>query len=411
MTDTNATPDAGLFSGLRVIDAATWIAGPAAATVMSDFGAEVIKLEPPTGDPLRHLAASNPMLAGGEHNHFWVLDSRNKRSLALDLKQEEAREVLDELVRSADVFITNFRSGLAARLGLDWERLQGLNPRLIYGQVTGYGDSGPGADQPGYDTTAWWSRTGLADWVRRPGTAPALSAPGMGDHATAMSLYGAICSALWARERTGRGRRVSTSLFANGIWSNGMLASMRLCGAELPERVPDMEVSNALAVQYETADGRWLQLTLLNEEREWPRLLEALNAEQLAQDPRFHDTEARRANAPALHTLLANAFLRLSGQQARTLLEAAGIPAAMLTTVDDLPEDAQALAADIITPVAEPRPGGWAHTVNSPIWIDGYAKRPAGYAPDLGEHSDQILAELGIDAERAAALRERGVIR
>lgn len=408
--DPNNQDDRALFEGLRVIDAATWIAGPAAATVMSDFGAEVIKLEPPTGDPLRHLAASSPMLAGGEHNHFWVLDSRNKRSLALDLKHPESREVLDELVRSADVFVTNFRSGLAARLGLDWERLQELNPRLIYGQVTGYGDSGPGADQPGYDTTAWWSRTGLADWVRRPGTAPALSAPGMGDHATAMSLFGAICSALWAREKTGRGRRVSTSLFANGIWSNGMLTSMKLCGADLPERNPDMAVSNALAVQYETADGRWLQLTLLNEDREWPRLLEALNAEHLADDARFSTTEARRDNAPILHGLLLEAFQRLSSQQAKTLLEAAGIPAAMLTTIDDLSEDPQALAADIVTPVAEPRPGGWEQTVNSPIWIEGYPKRRASYAPDLGQHSDEILQELGFDTDQCARLRANGAI-
>lgn len=409
--ESTQTDDANLFSGLRVIDAATWIAGPAAATVMSDFGAEVIKIEPPTGDPLRHLAASNPLLAAGEHNHFWVLDSRNKRSLALDLKHPDSREILDELIRSADVFITNFRSGLAARLGLDWERLRVVNPRLIYGQVTGYGDSGPGADQPGYDTTAWWSRTGLADWVRRPGTPPALSAPGMGDHATAMSLFGAISAALWARERTGEGRRVSTSLFANGIWSNGMLTSMKLCGADLPERRQALAVSNALGMQYETADSRWLQLTLLNEDREWPRLLAALKAEHLADDPRFCTTADRREHAPALHGLLVEAFQRFSAQQAKTMLEAAGIPAAMLTAIDDLPEDAQALAADIVTAVAEPRPGGWAQTVNSPIWIDGFPKRPATYAPDLGEHSDEILRELGIDGERLARLREQGVIR
>lgn len=403
--------DNNLFSGLRVIDAATWIAGPAAATVMSDFGAEVIKLEPPTGDPLRHLVASNPNLGGGDHNHFWVLDGRNKRSLALDLKHADSRPVLDELVRSADVFITNFRSGLAARLGLDWERLREINPRLIYGQVTGYGDRGPGADQPGYDTTAWWSRTGLADWVRRPGTPPAMSAPGMGDHATAMSLFAAISAALFARQQSGTGRRVSTSLFANGIWSNSMLASMRLCGAELPERTVDTAITNALAIQYETADGRWLQLTLLNEEREWPRLLEALSAENLADDPRFATVEARKENAPALHDVLMGAFHRLTAKQARTLLEAAGIPAAMLTTVDDIPEDPQALAADIITPVAEPRAGGWEQTINSPIWIDGYDKRLPEYAPAIGEHSDVILDELGFNAESRERLRAAGAYR
>ncbi|MCC5886946.1 MAG: CoA transferase, partial [Gammaproteobacteria bacterium] len=181
--------------------------------------------------------------------------------------------------------------------------------------------------------------------------------------------------------------------------------------ADLPERRQALAVSNALGMQYETADSRWLQLTLLNEDREWPRLLAALKAEHLADDPRFCTTADRREHAPALHGLLVEAFQRFSAQQAKTMLEAAGIPAAMLTAIDDLPEDAQALAADIVTAVAEPRPGGWAQTVNSPIWIAGFPKQPASYAPDLGEHSDEILQELGIDGERLARLREQGVIR
>ena len=398
-----------LLAGLRVIDAGTWVAGPAAATVMADFGASVIKLESLEGDPLR-LLGEGPNALPCEHNYFWVLDGRNKRSLAIDLKQPTARPVLDALVMEADVLITNFRPALAERLGLDWPRLRALNPGLVYGQVSGYGDVGPEADVPGYDTTAWWSRTGLADFVRRPGMPPAASAPGMGDHATAMSLYGAIMTALWERERSGHGRRVTTSLLANGVWSNGMLASLHLCGAKPPARTADTAVANALATQYETADGRWLQLTLLNEAREWPRLTAALGAEYLAEDPRFATLEDRRARAPELHEELTVCFHRLNSQRVRTLLDAAGIPAALLTTLEDLPSDAQALAADVLTPVAEPRPG-WEHTVASPLWIEGASKRAPGYAARLGEHTDEILAELGFDAAARATLHAAGAVK
>ncbi|MDZ7826646.1 MAG: CoA transferase [Gammaproteobacteria bacterium] len=213
--------------------------------------------KPLDGDPLRHLAGA-PGTPECDHDYFWALDGRSKRSVALDLKSESARPVIDALVARADVLVTNYRPAIAERLGLDWARLKQLNPRLVYAQITGYGDTGPEADRPGYDTTAWWSRSGLADHVRNPGTRPAMSAPGMGDHATAMSLYGGIMTALWARERTGEGRRVTTSLFANGLWSNGMMASMALCGAEIPQRDPEAAIANALAVQYETADQRWL---------------------------------------------------------------------------------------------------------------------------------------------------------
>lgn len=399
--------DAHLLEGLRVVDAGSYIAAPAAATVMSDFGAEVIKLEPLDGDPLRKLVAT-PGAPPCDHNFFWAMDGRNKRSLALDMKAPESRAVIDALVARADVLVTNYRPDVAARLGLDWPRLQALNPRLIYGHVTGYGDTGPEADRPGFDTTAWWSRTGLADQVRAIGVRPATSAPGMGDHATAMSLFGGIMTALWARERTGRGRRVTTSLFANGLWSNSSMASLALCGGEMPVRDPLAALPNALTAQYECADGRWLQLTLLNEAREWPLLLAALDLDALAADARFASHEARREHSGALHETLAARFATLNGADARARLGAAGIPAAALTTLADLPTDAQAIAADILTPVAEPTPG-WERTVNSPLWIEGARKRAPVYAADIGHHTRDILEELGFDEAARAALVSAGV--
>jgi formyl-CoA transferase len=229
----------GIFEGLKVLDCASFIAAPAAATVLSDFGAKVIKIEPPgSGDPYRNL----PNLPGyphSEHNFAWLLESRNKRSLALDLSKAEGQAVLRRLVAEADVFITNFPPAVRARLGMTHAELAPLNSRLIYASFTGYGEKGEEANKPGFDSNAYWARSGLMDLVRADtATTPARSVAGMGDHPCAMALYGAIVTALYKRERTGKGSHVSSNLMANGVWANGVLAQARLCGAKFSERRP-----------------------------------------------------------------------------------------------------------------------------------------------------------------------------
>jgi crotonobetainyl-CoA:carnitine CoA-transferase CaiB-like acyl-CoA transferase len=199
-----------IFDGIKVIDCASFIAGPAAATVMSDFGAEVVKIEPPgMGDPYRRRAV--PVPGRPAINPGFVLDSRNKKSIALDLRAEAGREVLHRLVREADVFITNYPPPVRQRLRITYDDLAPLNERLIYASFTGYGESGPEANKPGFDATAWWARTGLMHLVRAGEEAtPARSLPGMGDHPSAMGTYGAIVTALYQRERTGKGNYVSS---------------------------------------------------------------------------------------------------------------------------------------------------------------------------------------------------------
>jgi formyl-CoA transferase len=263
----------GIFEGLKVLDCASFIAAPAAATVLSDFGAEVIKIEPPgAGDPYRNL----PNLPGyprSEHNFAWLLESRNKRSLALDLSKPEGQAVLHRLARDADVFITNFPPEVRGRLGISWTELAPLNPRLIYASFTGYGEKGEEANKPGFDSNAYWARSGLMDLVRADeSTTPARSVAGMGDHPCAMALYGAIVTALYRRERTGKGSHVRSNLMANGVWANGVLAQARLCGAKFSERRSREHALKAVTNHYKCRDGRWLILSLLNEERQWPAL-------------------------------------------------------------------------------------------------------------------------------------------
>ena len=209
-----------LLDGLRVIDSASFIAGPVATTILADLGADVIKLEPPDGDPYRHRTGG-PGVPDSPYNYRWIVDNRTKRGLALDLRRAEGRAVLHRLVRAADVFVTNTPLDSRARLGIRWEDLAPLNTRLIYASITAYGERGEEAPRSGFDSTALWARTGLMDLVRpSPDSPPSRSLPGMGDHPTGVSLFAAIMSALYRREKTGTGTMVSTSLMANGLWWN-----------------------------------------------------------------------------------------------------------------------------------------------------------------------------------------------
>ncbi len=289
----------GIFAGLRVIDCASFIAAPAAATLLSDFGADVIKIEPPGGgDSYRNLGAL-PGLPDSDCDCAWMLTGRNKRSLALDLKAADGRDVLYRLVREADIFITNLPLPARRRLQIAAEDLTPLNKRLIYASLTAYGETGAEAEKSGFNSTAWWARSGLMDIVRSDHTAPpARSAPGMGDHPSAMALYGAIVTALYRRERTGQGGVVHSSLLANGIWANGFFIQAKLVDARFHPRRPRAESPNAMTNLYHTRDGRWFMLAMLNEERQFRPFAAALGRPDLPDDPRFATIPARRAMPP-----------------------------------------------------------------------------------------------------------------
>src|SRR5215467_634674 len=220
-----------IFSGLKVVDFSTYVAAPGAAVMLSDFGADVIKVEPPNGDPWRagHKIPPQPL---GDEPYQWHLNNRNKRSITLDLKSPSAQQVLQELVTWADVVIVNTPHPARKKLKLAYEDVKQWNPRVIYADVTGYGDKGPDADLPGFDFTAYWARTGLLSLTRDAGAPPTLPVAGSGDHGTAVSLYSAIVTGLYRRERTGKGSYVTTSLLAGGIWACGVSIQAALCDAQ-----------------------------------------------------------------------------------------------------------------------------------------------------------------------------------
>jgi len=396
-----------LLEGIRVIDAASFIAGPVATTVMADFGADVIKVEPPGGDTYRIRNTGYPP---SPYNFPWIVDNRTKRAIAIDLRTEDGQRVLHRLVRDADVFVTNLPLDARPRLRVGWDDLAPLNPRLIYASVTAYGEHGEEAARPGFDSTALWARTALMDLMRpSPDSPPTRSLPGMGDHPTGMSLFGAIMAALYQRERTGRGTSVATSLMANGLWWNAIQVQGILCGARTTVRPPREESVSALANLYRCRDGRWFLLSLTADERRWEPLAQALGRADLLADPRFATPATRRQHAPALIAILDEVFGKRDWAEWRVILESTGAAFGVVGTLDDIAGDPQMRASGALVPIDDPRAGA-ALTVNSPIAIEGQDKVPPRLAPGIGEHTVAVLREAGFDATEIERLLAAGAV-
>ncbi len=397
---------APLLDGIRVVDLATYIAAPAAATVLADFGADVIKIEPPDGgDPYRGIHARGGM-PKTDLDYCWGLDARSKRSLALDIRDARGHAVLSRLIGGADVVLVNYPAKTRRRLKVTADDLTPLNPRLIYASLTGYGETGPEVDKPGFDTTAYWARAGILTCLGKDGV-PSHSLPGLGDHPTAIALVAAIMGALYRRERTGKGGVVSTSLAANGLWANSILAQSALIGAA-PYSVPRRDrAANALLQSYRTRDGRWFMMALVREERLWPGFLRAIERPDLAEDPRFRTVADRQAHVRELMAILEEVFATRDWAEWQPRLDAEDLTVSLVSTLEDLPGDGQLAAAGVIVDSDDPR---MPRTISSPLWIDGAPKRKPQAAPSIGEHSAEVLGEIGLSPAEIDGLRDAGVI-
>ncbi|HEY2485851.1 MAG TPA: CaiB/BaiF CoA-transferase family protein [Candidatus Binataceae bacterium] len=400
-------PDAGALAGLKVIDCATYVAGPAAATILSDFGADVVKIErPPDGDLWRTFS-SVPGYPSTDFHYTWLLTSRNKRSIVLDLTKTAGRAALLKLVAGADVFVTNFQPSLLAKFQLTWEDLQPVNPRLIYALITGYGEKGEDADAPAYDGLAYWARSGLMTSVTGADGSPAGARPAIGDHPTAATLFGAIMLGLYNRERCGKGSKVSTSLMAAGAWANSVDIQAKLCAARFPERKPGARPMNPLIAAYPSSDQHAMIIALLDPEREYARLCEALGEPDLATSPLFATAQARRENAAELHAILMSQFESKPLGHWREKFRLHDIKWSPLPTLDEAVRDPQMRECGAI--VSCEYPGhGVVETVNSPIFVAESEKQKPRVPPEYGAHTRAILKEAGYSAAEIDRLIQSG---
>lgn len=382
---------AGPVEGVKVVELGVWVAGPAAGGILADWGADVIKIEPPTGDPARMFGRMLGCDMG--LNPPFEMDNRSKRSVVLDLGTDAGRATAFELLAGADVFLTNVRPGALQRLGLDFESVSATNPRLVYGLITGYGENGPDADRAAFDVAAFWSRAGVAHLLTRPGETPPFQRGGMGDHSAGMTMAAAVCAALLARERTGAGQLVTTSLYRQGAYTVSFDLNTYLMSGQ-PIAIGQREsMDNPCMNNYAAQDGRRFWIVGLEPERHWPALCRAVGRPEWRDDPRFADARSRAANSAALIVALDEIFAtRPLDEWARIFAGEPDFFWSPVNTLEDVVADEQFHAAGGIVDV----PDGDAAVpmVATPADFHGTPWAPRSAAPELGQHTEEVLADL-----------------
>jgi crotonobetainyl-CoA:carnitine CoA-transferase CaiB-like acyl-CoA transferase len=393
-----------IFSGLKVVDLANFIAGPAAATILSDFGADVIKVEPPEGEPWRQGHKIPPQPHSDEPYPF-ELANRNKRGVALNLKAASAQQVLERLAKWADVFIVNTPHAARQKLKLEYDDVAQWNPRLIYADLTGFGEKGPDAALPGFDLTAFWARSGLLYMTRDAGSPPTWPVAGSGDNATAVAIYSAIVTALYRRERTGKGSYVTTSLLAAGVWSAGVSIQAALCGASFYGLHDRTHPANAGLNTYRSSDGTWFVVVATPDKV--PAVLKALGREDILTDHRFSDPAQLAQNRPQLTAMLDEIFASQPMSHWYEVFNGVHVPFGAVREPQEVVNDPQLRANDIVVPL-EGAGEKMTSTISSPIQVHGVTKVAARRAPGIGEHNDEVLKELGFTSDEIADLRASG---
>jgi crotonobetainyl-CoA:carnitine CoA-transferase CaiB-like acyl-CoA transferase len=398
-----------LFSDLKVLDVATVIAAPVAAMMLADFGASVIKVERPgEGDMLRTIR-DVPHASEETADYMWQMDSRNKRGLALDLKSAEGMEILRKLVAQCDVFITNHPYSVRDSLGLTYDDLKPLNPRMIYASLTAYGETGEERARKGFDQLAYWARSGLMELMRGEGAKPVQGLSGMGDHPTGVALYAGIVTALLQRQKTGEGGMVHTSLLANGLWSNAAITQGVVAGGDAARFRENRKSPPSMMRVYQCSDGRWLQLNMVRNAELIGQLLQAMGASQLLSEERFSTPQRLWQNRNELGDEIESLLLARTSAEWMAVFDSTALPVNLVATIEDKATDEAALRNRMITRPNDPEMG-IPMLINHPIKVTSVPQVEPRRPPELGEHSAEILQELGYDAGQIADLTSKGVI-
>ncbi|MDB5480176.1 MAG: CoA transferase [Caulobacteraceae bacterium] len=392
-----------LLEGLKVVELATWIAGPGCAMIMADWGAEVIKVESPVGDPTRAFLLDPEDVTGSP---IFAMENRGKRAIVLDTGSGAGREALIRLLHDADVFVTNVRPGALRRARLDHESLKDELPRLIYASVSGYGLEGEGAHIPGFDMTAFWNRSGAAYATNPPGLEPLPCRPAFGDHVTAMATLSGVLAAVHERTRTGRGRLVEASLIRVGAYALAWDLSVRLRYGEAVTAQPREDRPSALAGYFRTADDRWFFIVVRGPAC-FPAIMQVIARPELADEPRFTPPITDLEVVRELRAIVEDAYGRMTLAEIGERLTRHDVAWAPLMTLDEVVNDPLAHAAGCFTQTPNGRGGAFAAPA-TPIRFGGLEPPPPRPAPRLGEHTRQILAEAGYRPEAIEAMLAAG---
>jgi crotonobetainyl-CoA:carnitine CoA-transferase CaiB-like acyl-CoA transferase len=396
------------MQGLKVIEYATYIAAPGCGMMLADWGADVIKVEPPGGDPIRKFFDS--IGTESARNPVFEMDNRGKRSIVLDTAQEAGKAALKRLAREADVFITNVRPAGLARAGLDYESIAAQNPRLVYASVTGYGLTGPDADRPGFDITAFWARSGMATLIAPKGTDPFIIRTAMGDHITSMATAAGVLAALVERGRTGKGRLVEASLLRAANYALASDMAIAHAFGRVASTRPRSDAVQPLANFFRSADGKWFVMNPRQGEADWKSVCRAIKREDMADDERFARTKARRQNGPALVAAIDEAFSAMPMGEIAARLDAEQLAWAPAQTALEAANDPQLRAAGGVVDI--PGADGASHKApGAPLRFPGAEDGPKGPAPRCGEHTRAVLLDAGYDAREIAEMFASGAAR
>ncbi len=398
-----------MLEGIRVVEYATYMAAPGAGCILRDWGADVVKIEPPGGDPIRLFFRT--IGTDIQDNPVFDFDNRGKQSVIVNTGTPEGQQILRELVAEADVFLTNVRPGGLARSGLDYDSIRQVNPKLVYCSLSGYGLEGPDADRPGFDIASFWSRTGVASLTIPKGQEPFPLRTAFGDHTTSIAAAAGICAALVEAQRTGKGRLVEASLFRTGLYAMGSDLAIQLFFGRVASTKGRHEQNVPISNFYQTKDGKWFCIVARQGETDWAPLCRVINRPDLATDPRFNNAKGRRANNAEVVDILDAGFGAYDMAELAARLDAESIAWAPVQTLAEVAADPQAHAAGAIvqTPSAKGDGSTYASPA-SPVRFPGADDGPKGPSPAPGQHTRDILAGLGRSAEEIEALYKSGIV-
>jgi len=399
----------GILEGVKVIDMGHFVAIPSAAAVLADWGADVIKVEPLSGEPQRGIRALGALtFNGGQLSWRAELHNRNKKGLAVDLKKASGRDILYQLVKRSDVFMSNYEVSSLKRLELDYASLSRVNSKIIYAILTAFGRVGPDKDERGFDFIASWARSGVQYLLGEEGRPPPMQRPGLMDRVAGTHVVAGVVAALLYREKTGKGQELEFSLYHSAVWSLAADVQATLLGIKVPKH-EHSKAMNPLVNTYCTKDGQWLQLAMLQSDLQWSGFCRAIDRPKLENDPKFNNIEVREQNNEELVSILDDVFISENMVEWEKRLREHGCIYGRVRTLEDVATDTQALVNGLFTDIEHPL-AGKIKLVATPV---KFCQNPASIktaAPEVGQHTEEILLDLGYSWDDLAQLKEEGVI-